>query len=316
MLEVMEDADQLEYEARFKQLGSALTESRVAFAPTSRDPQEEQRAKRTELSTDVGVPNYATPLGRESHCTTGHRPGLRRRCFQVGCERSMRHLLAAALFCWLAGPHLAGAEEPGTVAFAQLAPIVVHGNEADNLLLGAGVFHIRDGTSAAGTIEYRFGRKVFVAGLSLGLMANVDGGLFGYVGTYGDLSYKRIYFTPQIAMGGYHTGDSWISAACFNSACPWTLPIGSTTATALERGRVAHISNAGVNEQNPGEEELFLTYSISRGPVSVSGSPRSRVRKNCIAAGRLHQGGAIATPSHPRLGPACASVTVGLVLRH
>ena len=265
MLEVMEDADQLEYEARFKQLGSALTESRVALAPTSRDPQEEQRAKRTELSTDVGVPNYATPLGRELHCTTGHRPGLRRRCFQVGCERSMRHLLAAALFCWLAGPHLAGAEEPGTVAFAQLGPIVVHGNEADNLLLGAGVFHIRDGTSAAGTIEYRFGRKVFVAGLSLGLMANVDGGLFGYVGTYGDLSYKRIYFTPQIAMGGYHTGDSSDLGGVFQFRL--SLDIAYRFDNGHRLGvRVAHISNAGVNEQNPGEEELFLTYSIPVGP--------------------------------------------------
>ena len=35
-VEVMEDADQLEYEARFKQLGSALTESRVAFADLAR----------------------------------------------------------------------------------------------------------------------------------------------------------------------------------------------------------------------------------------------------------------------------------------
>ena len=177
----------------------------------------------------------------------------------------MRHLLAAALFCWLAGPHLAGAEEPGTVAYAQLGPIVVHGNEADNLLLGAGVFHIRDGTSAAGTIEYRFGRKVFVAGLSLGLMANVDGGLFGYVGTYGDLSYKRIYFTPQIAMGGYHTGDSSDLGGVFQFRL--SLDIAYRFDNGHRLGvRVAHISNAGVNEQNPGEEELFLTYSIPVGP--------------------------------------------------
>ena len=120
----------------------------------------------------------------------------------------MRYPVVAALFFALAGPDLAGAGEPGTTAFAQLGPIVVHGNEADNLLLGVGVFDIRDRTSAAGTIEYRFGRKVFVAGLSLGLVANTEGGLYGYVGTYGDLSYKRIYFTPQIAMGGYHDGDS------------------------------------------------------------------------------------------------------------
>ena len=177
----------------------------------------------------------------------------------------MRHLLATALLISLAGPNLAYAGEPGTTAFAQLGPIVVHGNEADNLLLGAGVFDIRDRTSAAGTIEYRFGRKVFVAGLSLGLMANTEGGLYGYVGTYGDLSYKRIYFTPQMAMGGYHDGDSANLGGVFQ------FRLSLDVAYRFDNGhrlgvRAAHISNAGINEENPGEEELLLTYSISLGP--------------------------------------------------
>jgi hypothetical protein len=177
----------------------------------------------------------------------------------------MRHLLATALLISLAGPDLAYAGEPVTTAFAQLGPIVVHGNEADNLLLGAGVFDIRDRTSAAGTIEYRFGRKVFVAGLSLGLMANTEGGLYGYVGTYGDLSYRRIYVTPQIAMGGYHDGDSANLGGVFQ------FRLSLDVAYRFDNGhrlgvRAAHISNAGVNEENPGEEELLLTYSISLGP--------------------------------------------------
>ena len=180
----------------------------------------------------------------------------------------MRHLLANALLCLLAlalGPALACAEELATTEFARLGPIVVHGNELDNLLLGAGVFDIRDRTSAAGTIEYRFGRKVFVAGLSLGLMANTEGGLYGYVGTYGDLSYKRIYFTPQIAMGGYHDGDSADLGGVFQ------FRLSLDVAYRFDNGhrvgvRAAHISNGGVNEQNPGEEELFLTYSIPLGP--------------------------------------------------
>jgi hypothetical protein len=177
----------------------------------------------------------------------------------------MRHLLATALLISFAGPDLAYGGEPVTTAFAQLGPIVVHGNEADNLLLGAGVFDIRDRTSAAGTIEYRFGRKVFVAGLSLGLMANTEGGLYGYVGTYGDLSYRRIYVTPQIAMGGYHDGDSANLGGVFQ------FRLSLDVAYRFDNGhrlgvRAAHISNAGVNEENPGEEELLLTYSISLGP--------------------------------------------------
>jgi lipid A 3-O-deacylase len=177
----------------------------------------------------------------------------------------MRYLLTTALFFSLVGHNLACAAESGTTAFAQLGPIVVHGNEADNLLVGAGVFDIRDRTSAAGTIEYRFGRKVFVLGLSLGLMANTDGGLFGYVGTYGDLSYKRIYVTPQMAMGGYHDGDSSDLGGVFQ------FRLSMDIAYRFDNGhrvgvRAAHISNAGVNDHNPGEEELFLTYSVPLGP--------------------------------------------------
>jgi lipid A 3-O-deacylase len=177
----------------------------------------------------------------------------------------MSRLVVTVLLLSVAVSALACADEPGTTAFAQLGPIVVHGNEADNLLVGAGVFDIRDETSGAGTIEYRFGRKVFVAGLSLGLMANTDGGLFGYVGTYGDLSYKSIYFTPQIAMGGYEEGSSSELGDVFQ------FRLSLDVAYRFDNGhrlgvRVAHISNGGVNEQNPGEEELLLTYSVSLGP--------------------------------------------------
>jgi hypothetical protein len=70
MLEVMQDADQLGYEARFKQLQSVLEESYdlpfmtgVVLGPTSSDPQEEQRAKRTELFTGMSVPNDGAPSG-------------------------------------------------------------------------------------------------------------------------------------------------------------------------------------------------------------------------------------------------------------
>jgi lipid A 3-O-deacylase len=177
----------------------------------------------------------------------------------------MRYLLTTALFFSLVGRDLASAAEPGTTAFAELGPIVVHGNEADNLLLGLGVFDLRDDTSPAGTVEYRFGRKVFVVGFSLGLMANTDGGLFGYVGAYSDLSYKKIYLTPQMAMGGYHEGDSSDLGGVFQFRL--SLDIAYRFDNGHRLGvRGAHISNAGVNDHNPGEEELFLTYSIPLGP--------------------------------------------------
>jgi lipid A 3-O-deacylase len=179
----------------------------------------------------------------------------------------MPHLFAVALLGAVATTTSGGsfADELGTIAFAELGPIVIHGNEADNLLVGAGVFDLTHDETAAGTIEYRFGRKVFMVGFALGLMANVDGGLFGYVGTYSDLSYKKLYVTPQLAMGGYHEGDSTDLGGVFQ------FRVSLDVAYRLDNGhrlgvRWGHISNADAHEQNPGEEELFLTYSVPLGP--------------------------------------------------
>ena len=178
----------------------------------------------------------------------------------------MRCLLPIALLSVLSVTfNVARADEAGTTAFVHLGPIVVHGNEADNLLLGAGVFDLRHDSSAAGTIEYRFGRKVFVLGLTLGLMANTEGGLFGYVGTYGDLSYKKFYVTPQLAMGGYHEGSSQGLGGVFQFRQSIDLAYRFDSGHRLGI-RAAHISNAGIHDNNPGEEEVLLTYSFPLGP--------------------------------------------------
>jgi hypothetical protein len=178
----------------------------------------------------------------------------------------LRRLLALALLGALSVmASSALADSASTTAFAHLGPIVVHGNEADNLLLGAGLFDLRDDTSGAGTVEYRFGRKVFVIGFTLGLMANTAGGLFGYVGAYGDLSYKKLYVTPQLAIGGYGEGSSTDLGGVFQFRESLDL------AYRFDNGhrvgiRAAHISNADIHDANPGEEELLVTYSLPLGP--------------------------------------------------
>ena len=66
-------------------------------------------------------------------------------------------------------------------------------------------------------------------------------------------------------MGGYHTGDSSDLGGVFEFRL--SLDIAYRFDNRHRLGvRAAHISNGGVNEQNPGEEELFLTYSIPVGP--------------------------------------------------
>jgi hypothetical protein len=171
-------------------------------------------------------------------------------------------LLGMTLSVVATAAHADGAE---TSSFASLGPIVVHGNEADHLLLGAGVFDLRHDPSGAGTVEYRFGRKVFVIGLAFGLLANTDGGLFGYAGAYADLSYGKIYMTPQLALGGYGQGSSKDLGGVFQFRQSLDL------AYRFDNGhrvgiRAAHISNADIHDANPGEEELLVTYSLPLGP--------------------------------------------------
>ncbi len=108
-------------------------------------------------------------------------------------------LLAACLMSAAALP--AAAEERPTTPFVQLGPLVLHGSEADALMLGLGVFDPFDNrTSAAATLEYRLGRKLLFIGPAIGGMANSEGGLFGYFGLYFDLSVGPIYFTPQLGL--------------------------------------------------------------------------------------------------------------------
>ena len=143
---------------------------------------------------------------------------------------------------------------------------MVHGNEADNLLLGAGLFDLRDDTSGAGTVEYRFGRKVFVVGFALGLMANTDGGLFGYVGAYCRSVLQEVSTSrPQLAMGGYGEGSSTDLGGVFQFRESLDLAYRFDNGHRLGI-RAAHISNAAIHDINPGEEELLLTYSFPVGP--------------------------------------------------
>ena len=69
----------------------------------------------------------------------------------------------------------------------------------------------------------------------------------------------------QLVQGGYHGGDSTGLGGVFQ------FRLSLDVAFRFDNGhrlgvRGAHISNAGVNEQNPGEDELFLTYSVPLGP--------------------------------------------------
>jgi lipid A 3-O-deacylase len=181
-------------------------------------------------------------------------------------RRPLAHSLLAAL---LAGSAVttAAAGEPPITPFLELGPVVLHGSEADLLMLGLGAYDPFDNGSAPGaTLEYRLGRKLFFIGPAIGGIANTDGGLFGYFGLYFDLSVGPVYFTPQLGLGAYHQGDSRDLGGVFQFR--ETVEFSYRFANGHRLGaRVAHISNADIHDRNPGEEEYYLTYAIALGPL-------------------------------------------------
>lgn len=172
--------------------------------------------------------------------------------------------LVLAACAMAAVPITASAQE----TFARLGPVALLGDTPNHLLLGAGVFDFLDeGSSqtdgdraAAANLELQFGDKLLFVGPAIGLTANVSGGLFGYGGLYADLALGDIIVTPLVGIGGYRQGDSKDMGGVFQ----FRVELGA--AYAFDDGtrlglRYAHVSNADVHDDNPSEEEFFLTYA-------------------------------------------------------
>jgi hypothetical protein len=174
-------------------------------------------------------------------------------------------LLAGLLPALAARP--AAAEERPINPFLELGPVVLHGSEADALMLAAGGFDPFDnGKSAGAQVEYRLGRKLFFVGPAIGGLANLEGGLFGYFGLYFDLSAGPLYFTGQLAAGAWHEGNSRDLGGVFQFRESIDLSYRFDNGHRLG-ARVAHISNADIHDRNPGAEEYYLTYTLALGPL-------------------------------------------------
>lgn len=160
-----------------------------------------------------------------------------------------------------AGP--SSAAEPVNV-FRKLGPVDLHGDGPNFFNIGAGVFNYRekrDDASLVGRVEARIGKKLFFVGPAIGLLANTEGGLMGYGGIYVDLSFRRLVFTTVLALGGYHEGDGIDLGGIFQFREEFTLSYQFDNGSRL--GVVwAHTSNAGIHDENPGENEVLVTYAI------------------------------------------------------
>lgn len=130
---------------------------------------------------------------------------------------------------------------------------------------GAGVFNLGHGhgdpTSGMGRLEFRLGEKLFRFGPMAGIMANGRGGVYGYGGLYADIAIDRWILTPTAAIGGYSRGSSKDLGGGFQFRLGAELAYRFDNDIRLGVG-FAHISNAGIHDENPGENELMVTLAV------------------------------------------------------
>jgi lipid A 3-O-deacylase len=159
---------------------------------------------------------------------------------------------------------LAAAGRAGAAEDLQLGPLTVMGDSAHYLEIGIGVFDALDHsdaeTAGVARIELRGGDKLWFIGPALGLLATLDEAVLGYGGLYADIAIGPVVATPMLAVGGYAKGEGKDLGGVLQFRSSITLAYEFQGGIRLG-AQFAHTSNAGLEEPNPGEEEVYLTVA-------------------------------------------------------
>ncbi|WP_420403898.1 acyloxyacyl hydrolase [Nisaea sp.] len=133
------------------------------------------------------------------------------------------------------------------------------------LSLGAGVYDLLDNeTTAEARVEYRFSKdnKLGLFTPFVGFMATADGATYGYGGVGIDILLgKHWALTPNVAVGLYGNGDGKDLGhpVEFRSGLELAYRFDDDSRLGLA---FHHISNAHLDNENPGSEALMLMYSV------------------------------------------------------
>lgn len=155
---------------------------------------------------------------------------------------------------------------PGPEVFHDFGGVQLLGNDRHYIEIGVGIYDLLteeagSKRSLGGSLELRIGDKLGFIGPAVGAVFNADGGVYGYGGIYMDVKFGDFVLTPQAAIGAYHQGDSSDLGGVFQ------FRIGAGLTYMFDNGvrlgiSFAHISNAGIYEDNGGVEELYLIASF------------------------------------------------------
>lgn len=157
--------------------------------------------------------------------------------------------------------HLAGMMV-GVAALLACAAVQAQ-DDPDFLSVSAGAFDVtREADRAAEfVLQYRSDQKLWFVKPHAGVMATTDGSVYGFAGLLVDLYFgNRWVLTPSTAVGAYHSGGKDLGRSL---QFRW----GAELAYRFDdRGRLGiglyHMSNGGLDDDNPGAESALLTYSL------------------------------------------------------
>lgn len=130
--------------------------------------------------------------------------------------------------------------------------------------LGLGAFDVGDDdTTFEGRLEWQGPRAWWILSPLVGFMATGDGAVYGHAGAAADFALTpKLSFVPSLAAGLYGDGSSgkdlghvveFRSQAELRYSLDWGGRIGLA---------FSHLSNAGLDDRNPGANSLVLTYGV------------------------------------------------------
>ncbi len=136
------------------------------------------------------------------------------------------------------------------------------------LTIGAGSFDINgDDTTGTLSVEYTHDKRLFWEFKPMaGLMATFDGAFYLYGGLAVDVFIgRRFVLTPSFAPGLYIEGGGKDlgHVVQFRSSVKFAYRFDNRARLGLD---LYHVSNAGLDDHNPGANTLMLTWSIPLGP--------------------------------------------------
>jgi len=160
-----------------------------------------------------------------------------------------------SIFVLLAGVIFAG-------LYSGLASAQELGKDPAFVRVGAGYYDVFDDQEAGEFhLEYISGTKWWVVNPFFGVMATTDTALYAYAGIRLDIFLgNRFVVTPSFAPGLYDDGDGKDLGypVEFRSAIEFAYRFDDRSRLGLS---LYHLSNAGLDEHNPGTEVLTLHYS-------------------------------------------------------